>query len=280
MNARDFLYKHIYTDDDNYFGNKDIKFLNSVVEAWMNDESNSKHRYDTMKSIISNENEFLKKAKILDMSSGCGTFVFYGLLNGYNVYGVEPEKWKHEFNILKMKEKAYPPAWINRFCRGVGEHLSYKDETFDIISTYQVLEHVQSHSQCFSEFRRVLKKGGWLFIQCPDYLSFFEGHYRIPMLPLMKKKLFKVYLNILGKPTKGLDTINYITQKKIISFLDDDFKIIDLTSMEIRSGIINKTKVKSNIILNLLTSIYLIYRQSRNAFRSENSINLAAQKNG
>lgn len=278
MNARDYLYKNIYADDEKYFGNKDVTFLNSVVDAWMNDESNSKHRYDTIKSVISNE--YLKKAKILDMSSGCGTFVFNGLLNGYEVYGIEPEKWKHEFNRLKAKENYYPPSYINRFCRGVGERLPYRDETFDIISTYQTLEHVQSNSQCFSEFKRVLKKGGWLFIQCPDYLSFFEGHYRVPMLPLMNRRLFKVYLKILKKPTKGLDTINYITQKKIISLLDDDFEINDLTSTEIRKEITNKTKIKSNIILNLLTSIYLIEHKTKNVFRRENGVNLAAQKNG
>ena len=278
MNAKDFLKKNIYAESDNYFGNHDETRLNSVVDAWMNDETNSKHRYDTMISTISNES--LKKMKILDMSSGCGTFVFYGLLNGYDVCGIEPEKWKHEFNALKAEEKGYPHAWMNRFCYGVGECLPYKDETFDIISTYQVLEHVQSHSQCFSEFKRVLKNGGWLFLHCPNYSSFFEAHYRVPMLPLMNKRLFKFYLLILKKPTKGLDTINYITQRKIISLLDDDFKIYDVISMAVREGIRNKIKIKSNIVLNLLTSVYLIYRLNRSIFRRENSINLAVQKNG
>lgn len=111
-----------------------------------------------MRSIIGDEE--IKKSRILDMSSGCGTFVFYGLMNGYDIYGIEPVKWKHEFNFLKAKEKGYPDAWMKRFCSAVGEYLPFNDETFDIISTYQTLEHVQSHKKCFGEFKRVLRMRG------------------------------------------------------------------------------------------------------------------------
>jgi len=182
------------------------------------------------------------------MSSGCGTFVFFGLMNGYDIYGVEPAEWKHRFNFLKAKEKGYPDAWLKRSYLGVGEHLPFDDETFDVISTYQTLEHVQSHKKCFSEFKRVLKRGGYLFIQCPNYTSFFEGHYRIPMTPLMNRRLFKIYLKLLKRPTEGLDTINYITRKMIFDYLGNDYRIYDISIIRTKSRIYDKIKINSEIL--------------------------------
>lgn len=273
MTAKEFLYKNLKAQNEKYFGNNDEGWLSYVCDAWMNDEWNSEHRYDTMRSVIGDGK--LRKSRILDMSSGCGTFIFYGLINEYDVWGIEPEKWKHQFNILKAKEKGYPDTWVKRFCFGMGEYLPFKDGTFDIISTYQTLEHVQSHKKCFSEFNRVLRRGGYLFIQCPDYTSFFEGHYRIPMLPLMNTSLFKIYLKILKKPIKGLDTINYITKKKVFDYLDNDYKIFDILLNRIKSRIYNKIKTNSKI----LAHAYLTYSQIKNIFTRENSVNLVAIKN-
>jgi ubiquinone/menaquinone biosynthesis C-methylase UbiE len=273
MNARAFLYNNLKSENEDYFGFTDEKWLSYVCDAWMNDESNSAHRYDTMMSIIGDKK--LKKSRILDMSSGCGTFVFYGLLNGYDVYGVEPAQWKHQFNLMKAREKGYPPSWTRRYCYGVGENLPFADVTFDVISTYQTLEHVQSHKNCFKEFNRVLKGGGgYLFIQCPDYWSFFEGHYRIPMLPLMNRSLFEIYLKILKKPSKGLGTINYVTKKTIYRLIDNDFDIYDITLNQIKSSIYNKIKINSK----KLARAYSTYSEIKNIFRRENSINLVAIK--
>lgn len=272
MIAREYLYENLKSENESYFGNNDEEWLSCVCDAWMSDESNSKHRFDTMNSIIGEEK--LKNLKILDMSAGCGTFVFYGLMNGYDVYGIEPEKWKHQFNSLKAKENGYPDTWVKRFYCGVGEHLPFNDETFDVISTYQTLEHVQSHIKCFSEFKRVLRRKGHLFIQCPDYSSFYEAHYQIPMFPLMNRTLFKIYLKILNRPVSGLDTINYITSKMILSYLGNDYRICDISLNRIKSRIYNKIKFDSEI----LSRAYLKYSQVKNIFRRENSINLVATK--
>ena len=273
MNARKFLYKHLLNESERYFGNTNEKWLSHVCEAWMNDESNSKHRYDAMRSMIGDET--LRRSRILDMSSGCGTFVFYGLMNGYDLFGTEPEKWKHQFNFLKAKEKGYPDVWMKRFVVGVGEYLPFKHGAFDIISTYQTLEHVQSLQRCFGEFKRVLRKGGYLFIGCPDYASFFEGHYRLPMLPLMNRSLFKIYLKTLKRPTRGLDIINYTTRKRVFRLLlDNDFEIDDIALIKVKSIIHNKFKCNSNSLVRL----YLAYSQIAHIFRREKNIQLFAIK--
>lgn len=272
MRARDYLCEHLEAENREYFGVADLSWLSAVCDAWMNDDSNSGDRYDDMRLLISDEN--LKKMRILDMASGCGTFVFYGLLNGYDVYGIEPEDWKHRFNAMKAKERSYPSRWMQRFFRSFGEALPFKDQSFDIVSSYQTLEHVQSQEKCIDEMKRVLKPGGYVFIRCPDYTSWFEGHYRIPMLPLMNKKLFKQYLKMLGRPKKGLETIQYIHRRKLESLLKPDCKVVDLSVRKTAALIKRKISVYSKF----LAYIWLFSCRVIHLFSCENTLNLAAVK--
>ena len=46
--------------------------------------------------------------------------------------------------------------------------ISFSDETFDVVSCSQVLEHVQSLEKCIEELKRVLKLGGTLIISFPN----------------------------------------------------------------------------------------------------------------
>ena len=48
--------------------------------------------------------------------------------------------------------------------RGFGEHLPFKDESFDFISMGYALRHVESLGALFSEFKRVLKPGGRVLV--------------------------------------------------------------------------------------------------------------------
>jgi ubiquinone/menaquinone biosynthesis C-methylase UbiE len=154
-------------------------------------------------------------SSILDMSSGCGTFVFCALKQGFHAYGIEPEPWKNAFCRLKINERNYPTKWNNCFIQSIGEKLPINDNSFDCISTYQTLEHVQNIEQCIDEMLRVVKSDGGLHIRCPDYRSTYEGHYLLPWLPLMPKLLARFYLRLLRRPTSGLDTLTYTTRGQI-----------------------------------------------------------------
>jgi len=262
MQAREFLREHVRATREKHFGRTSEAEIDAICDAWMNDESNSRHRYDEMQKVIGSK---LKECTILDVSSGCGTFVFYGLLNGYKVYGMEPESWKHEFNRLKAEERCYPKEWMSMFVAAVAEQMPFANDSFDIVSTYQTLEHVQDHKKCFAEFTRILKPGGALFMRFPDYRSTFEPHYRVPMLPLMNRSLMRLYLRFLRKPILGIDTINYITQDRAISVLKDDFEIVDLRL----EGPYNKIRNRFGLRSTFLAKLSLILDCLNRAFRRE-----------
>lgn len=105
--VRNFLIHNLIREYGLYFGQHNLRWLNYTADAWMNDKSNSRWRYELIKEFFNID----KDSKILDMASGCGTFVFYGLLNGYDVYGIEPEKWKNKFNKMKISLYNYPESW-------------------------------------------------------------------------------------------------------------------------------------------------------------------------
>lgn len=271
MNSYKFLKSHLIAEYKLYFGMQNREKIEMTVRAWLNDKTNSKGRFDEL------ENFAPGNRKLLDMSSGCGSAVFYGLLNGYDMYGVDPENWKHQFNIMKAREYDYPSDWTQRFCSAVGEYLPYADNSFDCVTTYQTLEHVQDLTKVISEMLRVTRSGGVIHIRCPDYMSTFEGHYMLPWFPLFPRPLAKIYLRLLNRPTRGLNTLQYTTQNRLVNLLNKtatnhsiDIKIVDINRI-VFEKILTRRSWPDLPGLYWLWSIYL---QVRRLFRRENSINL------
>ena len=71
------------------------------------------------------------------------------------------------------------------------------------------------------------------------------------MLPLMNRNLFKIYLKLLKKPTVGLDTINYISKKRINELLGNDYEVQDIAKNMIKENIQRKTGLNSTLLANI-----------------------------
>lgn len=61
------------------------------------------------------------------------------------------------------------------FC-GAGEHLPFAQDSFDLILSNEVLEHVQDDQQAVREIVRTLRPGGRLVLFCPNRGYPFETH--------------------------------------------------------------------------------------------------------
>ena len=210
--SKQFLQQNLFEEGLKYFGIKNKNISIELSNIW-HDDKEYYQRWQEAEKFGDHT------GKILDMSCGVGTFAFHGLRKGYDVYGIEPENWKLEYIKLKIKEQNLPKIWEQRFIKGIGENLPFKDDTFDYIMTYQTLEHVQNLEKCIDEMIRVLKNGGKLKIHAPDYDSFYEPHYHLIFFPKMNKKLASIYLKILRRPTIGLNTLNWTTSKSILKIL-------------------------------------------------------------
>jgi len=149
----------------------------------------------------------LNGKKLLDVGSGFGEIIAFTGMQGGVAFGIEPDQARIE--ICKMRLALSGIA--GNVCIGVGENLPFQDSTFDIVTCYTVLEHVQNPTAVIREMVRVLKAGGMLRIKAPTYLWPFESHYCIFYPPLLPKRVGRLYLRLRGRNPLFIDGINYTT---------------------------------------------------------------------
>jgi len=121
-----------------------------------------------------------KQLKILDY--GCGNGEFIGRIKNKNwtKHGIEVDserlsKAKSDYKDVQFKQMK------------VGAKLPYKDNYFDVVTLFHVLEHVDSEKKAISEVTRVLKPGGTLYLASPheglfSWADTANLRYRFPKL--------------------------------------------------------------------------------------------------
>jgi SAM-dependent methyltransferase len=133
----------------------------------------------------------LERAKLLEVGSGFGTNLAVWLKRfQVDAYGVEPggEGFNQGYlasRILLAANGLDPERVIN----STGESLPFPDASFDVVYSANVLEHTQNPERVLRESMRVLRPGGLLHMEMPNYLSYFEGHYMVLQPPIFWKPM-------------------------------------------------------------------------------------------
>jgi SAM-dependent methyltransferase len=153
-------------------------------------------------------------ALILDLGSGVGNFVVGCRKRGLRAYGVEPDRIGQGSSLTSL-QIAGRRLDAGVFAAAVGEHLPFRNGTFDFIVLDQVIEHVADQKSVLAEALRVLKPAGAMYIACPNYLRFYEPHYKIWFLPLMPKFLGGLYLRLRGRNPVLLKQLTYTTNWRV-----------------------------------------------------------------
>ena len=155
---------------------------------------------------------------ILDLGSGVGNFVVACRNRELRAFGVEPDRIGHSSGLTSLQIAA---RRINQgvFAAAVGEHLPFRDNAFDLVVMDQVIEHVSDQRRVLREALRVLKPAGALYIACPNYLRFYEPHYKVWFFPLMPKLLGRWSLRLRGRDPLMLKQITYTTNWRVRNLL-------------------------------------------------------------
>lgn len=99
--------------------------------------------------------------KLLDIGCSLGHFLQVAKRSGFSVQGVE----------LSSESAAYARAHgLDVFC-GTLEDAHYPDNSFDVITLWDVLEHVPDPAELLNQIHRLLKPDGILAIQSPNINS-------------------------------------------------------------------------------------------------------------
>ena len=95
------------------------------------------------------------------------------------------------------------------FCTADATNLPFANASFDMVTMFDLLEHVQDDSRAANEAMRVLRPGGWLLISTPERLRWRYPYYRIfkPICP-REEELFKEW----GHVRRGytIDELNFL----------------------------------------------------------------------
>lgn len=122
----------------------------------------AKRRVRKMKKI-------LPEGRWLDIGCSAGFILSVAKSADYETYGIEidPLGVKHAREILGL----------DNIFQGTFEEHHFDDNFFDIITMYDVIEHVQDLNEIINELKRILSKNGVIEIWTPDI-----GHWRVPKL--------------------------------------------------------------------------------------------------
>ncbi len=102
--------------------------------------------------------------KLLDIGCGTGTFLKIAQEIGFDAVGIEPNKKAAEYAADKNHVTAL---------QGTLDDYDFSPETFDAVSLIQTLEHLPDPLKTLSDIRMVLKKGGAVFIEVPNFSNIF-----------------------------------------------------------------------------------------------------------
>ncbi|MFL1010577.1 class I SAM-dependent methyltransferase [Flavisericum labens] len=108
------------------------------------------------------------KKTLLDFGCGTGDFLQTAKNNHWKVNGIEPNDQAREIANIKTNNSVY----------NIDEFLKFKENSFDVITLWHVLEHLPNLEEDLFKFKKLLKPNGTLIIAVPNYKSYDAKHYK------------------------------------------------------------------------------------------------------
>jgi 2-polyprenyl-3-methyl-5-hydroxy-6-metoxy-1,4-benzoquinol methylase len=97
--------------------------------------------------------------RLLDVGCAGGAFLVAAREAGFEVAGVEPSRWMADFG-----RKSYGLDIID----GILRPETFAPGTFDVVTLWDVIEHVPDPHELLGLIHRLLKPEGWLVVNYPD----------------------------------------------------------------------------------------------------------------
>jgi len=104
-----------------------------------------------LKALIKRFQPWYKTGRILDVGCSAAFFMHLAQQHGWQADGVEIASWAADFSNRELG--------VRVFC-GPLEQAGFPDDTFDVVFSSHVLEHIADPRSLLQEMRRVLRPGG------------------------------------------------------------------------------------------------------------------------
>ena len=141
------------------------------------------------------KNRFVSTGRWLDIGCSAGFVVKSAKDSGFDAFGIDIEPWGINYGKTNLQ--------LNNLVAGAIEDQAYPDHYFNVISLYDVIEHVPDLNLLVKELKRILTAEGIIHIITPDI-----GHRRVTK-PLSDWKEIK--------PSEHLYYFNKTTLSKLFN---------------------------------------------------------------
>ncbi len=119
------------------------------------------HRYAIAMELVNNK-------KVLDIACGEGYGSNLLAKNASHVTGVDINA-----DIIKQATAKYQKQNLE-FLTGTVENIPAADKQFEVVISFETLEHIADHNKMMAEIKRVLLPGGLLIISTPDKKNYTD----------------------------------------------------------------------------------------------------------
>lgn len=157
---------------------------------------------------IENQNQ-----SVLEIGGGVGLAHAWLRHQGVDAVGIEPSELGSEtyqvgvkiLELLKLPNDGWHPI--------KADEVKTLNRQFDFIFSNNVLEHIDNIEESFEAMASVLKPGGKMKHNCPNYFVPYEPHFGIPLIPGFPKLTEKLFPKL--KTDELWNTIYFLTARDV-----------------------------------------------------------------
>ncbi len=153
--------RYYETDDYISHSNTNKGLVNKIYHAVRSYMMNKK-------AVLVKNNSAEGAKTILDFGCGIGFFLNKMKKNGFEIKGIDVSETARKYATTHFDIETFAPEKLSDFIDG----------SFDIITSWHSLEHVEALNEILKQFRRVLADNGTLFVAVPNAKSEDAAYYK------------------------------------------------------------------------------------------------------
>lgn len=185
----------------------------ALVQSKVNSDLLQHRHLSYLESNIGN----LSDKVILDMGCGEGGFLVAVKKMGLKAVGTDLSKTALDIAHLQMscRPNLGNPSILTQ---SEGHHVPFADNTFDLITSIDTLEHIPDLEGFLKEMSRILKKGGYFYANTPNRHWPYETHCRMFFLHWVPLR-FRPFLvkTFFPKRIKKIERMNYLEALNLLT---------------------------------------------------------------
>lgn len=222
VNPRPYEEQVLETYDEDYYAGKGTDKKNRLFNEYL---EKTERKVDSWRGRFLGIQRLISTGKLMDVGCAFGEFLDVVVENRWEAYGVEPSSFSGKY----LKKRFNNNVVISTFKDGL-----FSARSFDVITMFEVIEHLYNPLEYLLTANRYLKKGGLIVVQTGDvesgqakregakwqyYIPPAHVHYfsKKTLIDALKKAGFKPIFTIRGGSVKTFKVLRFLGLDRVTS---------------------------------------------------------------